>query len=76
MVLFAGYVPVQYEGVTIEQNSGNELVLMFHMGEFILKGEKALELIQKFSSNDASKLFNGKAQYIAYRMEMAALLTI
>ena len=67
MVPFAGYVmPVQYEGVTIEHETVRNGVGVFdvsHMGEFILKGEKALELIQKFSSNDASKLFNGKAQY-------------
>jgi len=67
MVPFAGYImPVQYEGVTIEHETVRNGVGVFdvsHMGEFILKGEKALELIQKFSSNDASKLFNGKAQY-------------
>ena len=67
MVPFAGYaMPVQYEGVTIEHETVRNGVGVFdvsHMGEFILKGEKALELIQKFSSNDASKLFNGKAQY-------------
>jgi aminomethyltransferase len=34
-----------------------------HMGEFILKGEKALDLIQRVTTNDASKLINGKAQY-------------
>jgi aminomethyltransferase len=67
MVPFAGYaMPVQYEGVTTEHETVRNGVGVFdvsHMGEFILKGEKALELIQKFSSNDASKLFNGKAQY-------------
>tara|TARA_A200000113_G_scaffold60783_1_gene52091 strand:- start:611 stop:1693 length:1083 start_codon:yes stop_codon:yes gene_type:complete len=67
MVPFAGYaMPVQYEGVTIEHETVRNGVGVFdvsHMGEFILKGEKALALIQKFSSNDASKLFNGKAQY-------------
>tara|TARA_B100001093_G_C26786765_1_gene997032 strand:+ start:559 stop:1641 length:1083 start_codon:yes stop_codon:yes gene_type:complete len=67
MVPFAGYaMPVQYEGVTIEHETVRNGVGVFdvsHMGEFILKGENALALIQKFSSNDASKLFNGKAQY-------------
>lgn len=67
MVPFAGYsMPVQYEGVTAEHEVVRNGVGVFdvsHMGEFILKGEKALELIQKFSSNDASKLFDGKAQY-------------
>tara|TARA_B100001287_G_C22682258_1_gene531204 strand:- start:152 stop:1234 length:1083 start_codon:yes stop_codon:yes gene_type:complete len=67
MVPFAGYtMPVQYEGVTIEHETVRKGVGVFdvsHMGEFILKGNKALELIQRFSSNDASKLYNGKAQY-------------
>jgi aminomethyltransferase len=67
MVPFAGYsMPVQYEGVSIEHETVRNGVGVFdvsHMGEFILKGPNALELLQKFSSNDASKLFNGKAQY-------------
>jgi aminomethyltransferase len=37
-----------------------------HMGEFILKGDKALELIQRITSNDASKLTKGKAQYSCF----------
>lgn len=67
MVPFAGYsMPVQYEGVTIEHETVRNGVGVFdvsHMGEFILKGENALKLIQKFSSNDASKMHDGKAQY-------------
>ena len=67
MVPFAGYVmPVQYEGVTIEHETVRNGVGVFdvsHMGEFILKGENALALIQKISSNDASKLYAGRAQY-------------
>lgn len=67
MVPFAGYnMPVQYEGVNAEHETVRTGVGVFdvsHMGEFILKGPQALELIQKFSSNDASKLFDGKAQY-------------
>ncbi len=67
MVPFAGYsMPVQYEGVTIEHETVRNGVGVFdvsHMGEFILSGPNALEFIQKFSSNDASKLFDGKAQY-------------
>jgi aminomethyltransferase len=67
MVPFAGYsMPVQYEGVTIEHETIRNGVGVFdvsHMGEFILKGENALKLIQKFSSNDASKMHDGKAQY-------------
>ncbi|WP_299001852.1 glycine cleavage system aminomethyltransferase GcvT [uncultured Tenacibaculum sp.] len=67
MVPFAGYnMPVQYEGVTIEHETVRNGVGVFdvsHMGEFFLKGENALALIQKISSNDASKLTPGKAQY-------------
>ena len=67
MIPFAGYnMPVQYEGVSIEHETVRNGIGVFdvsHMGEFILKGPNAVELIQKFSSNDASKLFDGKAQY-------------
>ena len=67
MVPFAGYsMPVQYEGVNSEHHTVRSGVGVFdvsHMGEFILKGPKALELVQKVSSNDASKLFPGRAQY-------------
>ncbi|WP_028891885.1 glycine cleavage system aminomethyltransferase GcvT [Tenacibaculum sp. 47A_GOM-205m] len=67
MVPFAGYnMPVQYEGVNIEHETVRNGVGVFdvsHMGEFFLKGENALALIQKVSSNDASKLTPGKAQY-------------
>ena len=67
MVPFAGYnMPVQYEGVNAEHEIVRNGVGVFdvsHMGEFFLKGPNALALIQKFSSNDASVLFDGKAQY-------------
>lgn len=67
MVPFAGYnMPVQYEGVNAEHEIVRNGVGVFdvsHMGEFFLKGENALALIQKVTSNDASKLVNGKAQY-------------
>lgn len=67
MVPFAGYnMPVQYEGVNIEHETVRNGVGVFdvsHMGEFFLKGENALALIQKVTSNDASKLVDGKAQY-------------
>ena len=67
MVPFAGFnMPVSYEGVNIEHQTVREKVGVFdvsHMGEFLISGENALELIQKISSNDASKLSNGKAQY-------------
>ncbi len=67
MVPFAGYnMPVQYEGVNIEHETVRNGVGVFdvsHMGEFLIEGEHALDLIQKVSSNDASKLTIGKAQY-------------
>ena len=67
MVPFAGYnMPVQYEGVNAEHETVSNGVGVFdvsHMGEFILRGPNALALIQKFSSNDASVLFDGKVQY-------------
>ncbi|WP_432709209.1 glycine cleavage system aminomethyltransferase GcvT [Pedobacter sp.] len=67
MVPFAGYnMPVQYEGINAEHSTVRNGVGVFdvsHMGEFILKGEKALDLIQRVSSNDASKLYDGKIQY-------------
>ncbi|MCF7569561.1 glycine cleavage system aminomethyltransferase GcvT [Sabulilitoribacter arenilitoris] len=67
MVPFAGYnMPVQYDGVNIEHETVRNAVGVFdvsHMGEFLIEGKHALDLIQKVSSNDASKLTNGKAQY-------------
>jgi aminomethyltransferase len=67
MVPFAGYnMPVQYEGVNAEHETVRKDVGVFdvsHMGEFLITGENALSLIQKVSSNDASKLVAGKAQY-------------
>ncbi|TRO66562.1 glycine cleavage system aminomethyltransferase GcvT [Christiangramia sabulilitoris] len=67
MVPFAGFnMPVSYEGVNIEHETVRKDLGVFdvsHMGEFLISGENALELIQKISSNDASKLVDGKAQY-------------
>jgi aminomethyltransferase len=67
MVPFAGYnMPVSYEGVTAEHETVRKGIGVFdvsHMGEFLISGPKALELIQKVSSNDAAKLSIGKAQY-------------
>ena len=67
MVPFAGYMmPVQYEGVKAEHECVRTGVGVFdvsHMGEFLLKGEKAIDLLQRISSNDASKMVNNQAQY-------------
>lgn len=67
MVPFAGYMmPVSYEGVNIEHETVRNGVGVFdvsHMGEFLISGPKALDLLQKVCSNDASKIDIGKAQY-------------
>ncbi len=67
MVPFAGFnMPVQYEGVKTEHDTVRNHVGVFdvsHMGEFLISGENALELIQKISTNDASTLTIGRAQY-------------
>lgn len=67
MAEFAGYnMPISYSGINDEHASVRNNAGVFdvsHMGEFILKGENALDLIQRTTSNDASKLTEGKAQY-------------
>jgi len=67
MVPFAGYLmPVSYSGLNDEHLTVRNGVGVFdvsHMGEFILKGENALDLIQRVTSNDASILTDGKIQY-------------
>ncbi|MGF1558677.1 MAG: glycine cleavage system aminomethyltransferase GcvT [Flavobacteriaceae bacterium] len=67
MVPFAGFtMPVSYEGVNAEHETVRNGVGVFdvsHMGEFLISGPNALDLIQKVSSNDASKLTIGRAQY-------------
>lgn len=67
MVPFAGFnMPVQYEGVNAEHETVRKSVGVFdvsHMGEFLIEGPKALELVQKVTTNDASLLTVGKAQY-------------
>ena len=70
MAEFAGYnMPISYTGIndehaTVRNNAG--IFDVSHMGEFILKGEHALELIQRICSNDAAKLVNGQAQYSCF----------
>ncbi|MBO9199821.1 MULTISPECIES: glycine cleavage system aminomethyltransferase GcvT [Niastella] len=67
MAEFAGYnMPISYSGINDEHAAVRSNAGVFdvsHMGEFILKGEHALDLIQRVTSNDASKLTAGKAQY-------------
>lgn len=67
MAEFAGYnMPISYSGIneehaTVRNNAG--VFDVSHMGEFILKGPDALDLIQRVTTNDAAKLSNGQAQY-------------
>lgn len=67
MAEFAGYnMPISYTSINEEHHTVRNNAGVFdvsHMGEFILKGDKALDLIQRTCSNDASKLTDGKAQY-------------
>ena len=70
MAEFAGYnMPISYTGINDEHAAVRKSVGVFdvsHMGEFILKGDNALDLIQRVTSNDASKLTAGKAQYSCF----------
>jgi len=70
MVPFAGFnMPLQYTGLTDEHLNVRSNVGVFdvsHMGEFMVRGEGALDLIQRITSNDASKLTPGKVQYSCF----------
>lgn len=78
MAEFAGYnMPISYSGIneehaTVRNNAG--VFDVSHMGEFILKGPGALELIQQLTSNDASKLVAGKAQYSCLLNEQGGIV--
>ena len=67
MMPFAGYnMPVSYTSISEEHAAVRNAAGLFdvsHMGQFFLKGDKALDLVQKISSNDASGLAVGQAQY-------------
>lgn len=67
MVPFAGFnMPVQYEGVNAEHETVREAVGVFdvsHMGEFLITGEGALDLIQYVTTNNVSTMTPGRAQY-------------
>ena len=67
MAEFAGYnMPISYTGINDEHAAVRNNAGVFdvsHMGEFIVKGDGALDLIQRVTSNDASVLTNGHAQY-------------
>jgi len=78
MAEFAGYnMPISYSGINDEHNTVRKNAGIFdvsHMGEFIIKGDKALELIQSVTTNDASKLTKGKAQYSCFTNEKGGII--
>ncbi|HET8752722.1 MAG TPA: glycine cleavage system aminomethyltransferase GcvT [Salinimicrobium sp.] len=78
IVPYAGFnMPVSYEGVNAEHETVRKAVGVFdvsHMGEFLVSGENALELIQKVTSNDASKLQDGQAQYSYFPNETGGIV--
>ena len=75
---FAGYLmPISYSGINDEHHAVRTNAGVFdvsHMGEFILKGPAALDLIQRVTSNDASKLTPGKAQYSCFTNEQGGIV--
>jgi aminomethyltransferase len=78
MAEFAGYnMPISYTGINDEHAAVRRNAGVFdvsHMGEFILKGDHALDLIQRVTTNDASKLTAGKAQYSCMTNETAGIV--
>ncbi len=78
MVPFAGYnMPVRYSSDIEEHNTVRQGVGVFdvsHMGEFMLQGKHALDLIERVTSNDASKLIDGQAQYSCLPNETGGII--
>lgn len=78
MVPFAGYeMPVSYTGVNEEHETVRHHLGVFdvsHMGEFFVEGKEALHLIQKVTTNDASKLVDGQAQYTCMPNETGGIV--
>jgi aminomethyltransferase len=78
MAEFAGYnMPISYSGINDEHQAVRANAGIFdvsHMGEFIVKGENALDLIQRVTTNDASRLTAGKAQYSALTNENGGIV--
>ena len=79
LVPFAGYeMPVQYPaGITAEHHAVRRAAGLFdvsHMGEFIVRGERALDFVQYVTTNDASRIEVGQAQYSTFCNEQGRLL--
>lgn len=75
---FAGYnMPIEYSGIIDEHLTVVNAVGVFdvsHMGEFWVKGPKALEFVQKIGSNDASAIGVGKIQYTCFVNESGGII--
>jgi len=78
MAEFAGYnMPISYTGINDEHITVRKQAGVFdvsHMGEFILKGANALDLIQRVTTNDASRLIEGQAQYSCFTNEQGGIV--
>ena len=78
MTEFAGYnMPVVYTSIQEEHHAVRNKLGLFdvsHMGEFIVKGRQALDLVQRISSNDASVLSIGQAQYACLPNESGGIV--
>lgn len=78
MVDFAGwYMPLQYDGLKIEHQRVRESVGVFdvsHMGEFIIRGDEACDLVQWVTTNDVAKLVDGKVQYSCLTRENGGIV--
>lgn len=78
MAPFAGYnMPISYTGINDEHQAVRTAAGLFdvsHMGEFIVKGPHALELIQRITTNDASKLKAGKIQYSCFPNDTGGII--
>ena len=78
MVPFAGFnMPVRYSSDNEEHlcvRNGVGVFDVSHMGEFMVEGPEALNLIQKVTSNDASKLVEGQAQYSCFPNETGGIV--
>lgn len=78
MVPFAGYnMPVRYSSDLDEHHTVRQHVGIFdvsHMGEFMVRGPQALDLIQRVTTNDAAKLSDGKVQYSCFPNEQGGIV--
>ncbi|QNF34889.1 glycine cleavage system aminomethyltransferase GcvT [Adhaeribacter swui] len=78
MVPFAGYnMPVRYSSDLDEHHTVRQHVGIFdvsHMGEFMVEGPQALDLIQRVTTNDAGKLTDGKVQYSCFPNEQGGIV--